>query len=120
MDRSTTRRHRRTAALADLDRMRAKAMRTRLDVNVQAANTFLMLQEWRRTAALVGEQSGARPAMPSSRLVEAAPRRMALSERSYSAGLGGAMAASMNFSGTCGFFRVASRHQQGSRWIRHQ
>ncbi len=50
--------HRRTSALADLDRLRADANRTTLDVGVQAANAFLMLQERRRTAVLVGEQIG--------------------------------------------------------------
>lgn len=48
--------HRRAAALADVDRLRADANRTALDVTVQAANAFLMLQERRRTAVLVGEQ----------------------------------------------------------------
>jgi outer membrane protein, heavy metal efflux system len=48
--------HRRTAALADLDRLRAEAMRTTLDVRLQAATAFFMLQERRRTAALVAEQ----------------------------------------------------------------
>ena len=48
--------HRRTSALADLERLRADARRTTLDVGVQAANAFLMLQERRRTAALVSEQ----------------------------------------------------------------
>ena len=48
--------HRRASALADLDRLRADANRTTLDVGVQAANAFLMLQERRRTAALVTEQ----------------------------------------------------------------
>ncbi len=50
--------HRRTAALADLDRLRADANRTVLDVGVQAANAFLMLQERRRTRQLVSEQIG--------------------------------------------------------------
>jgi len=50
--------HRRTAALAGLDRLRADANRTTLDVGVQAANAFLMLQERRLTAVLVGEQIG--------------------------------------------------------------
>ena len=50
--------HRRASALADLDRLRADANRTTLDVGVQAANAFLMLQERRRTAALVAEQIG--------------------------------------------------------------
>jgi outer membrane protein TolC len=48
--------HRRASALADVDRFRADARRTVLDVGVQAANAFLMLQERRRTAALVDEQ----------------------------------------------------------------
>ena len=48
--------HRRASALADLDRLRADANRTTLDVGVQAANAFLMLQERRRTTALVDEQ----------------------------------------------------------------
>ena len=50
--------HRRASALADLERLRADASRTTLDVGVQAANAFLMLQERRRTAALVNEQIG--------------------------------------------------------------
>jgi outer membrane protein TolC len=53
---SGLRRHRRASALADVDRFRADARRTVLDVGVQAANAFLMLQERRRTAALVDEQ----------------------------------------------------------------
>ena len=53
---SGIRRHRRASALADLDRLRADADRAVLDVGVQAANAFLMLQERRRTAALVTEQ----------------------------------------------------------------
>lgn len=48
--------HRRASALADLERLRADVNRTSLDVGVQAANAFLMLQERRRTAALVSEQ----------------------------------------------------------------
>src|SRR5688572_32840690 len=55
---SGIRRSRRTAALADVDRLRAEANRTTLDVGVQAANAFLMLQERRRTSALVTEQIG--------------------------------------------------------------
>jgi outer membrane protein, heavy metal efflux system len=55
---SGIRRHRRAAALADVERLRAEAGRTILDVGVQAANAFLMLQERRRTAALVAEQIG--------------------------------------------------------------
>ena len=53
---SGVRRHRRTAALADVDRLRAEADRTTLDVGVQAANAFLMVQERRRTVILVAEQ----------------------------------------------------------------
>ena len=53
---SGVRGHRRASALADVDRLRADARRTSLDVSVQAANAFLMLQERRRTAALVAEQ----------------------------------------------------------------
>jgi len=48
--------HRKASALADLDRLRADASRTTLDVGVQAANAFVMLQERRRTAALVTDQ----------------------------------------------------------------
>lgn len=48
--------HRRASALADVDRLRADARRTVLDVGVQAANAFLMLQERRRTTGLVDEQ----------------------------------------------------------------
>ena len=48
--------HRKTSALADLDRLRAEVSRTTLDVGIQAANAFLMLQERRRTEALVSEQ----------------------------------------------------------------
>jgi outer membrane protein, heavy metal efflux system len=53
---SGIRRHRRDSALADLDRLRAEANRTTLDVGIDAANAYLMLQERRRTAALVDEQ----------------------------------------------------------------
>ena len=53
---SGIRSHRRSSALADLDRLRADANRTSLDVGIQAASAFLMLQERRRTAALVSEQ----------------------------------------------------------------
>jgi outer membrane efflux protein len=53
---SGIRRHRRTSALTDLDRARADANRVTLDVGIQAANAYLMLQERRRTAALVNEQ----------------------------------------------------------------
>ena len=53
---SGIRRHRRASALADVDRLRAEAGRTVLDVQLQAANAFLMLEERRRRSALVGEQ----------------------------------------------------------------
>jgi cobalt-zinc-cadmium efflux system outer membrane protein len=53
---SGIRRHRRASALADVDRLRAEANRTTLDVGIQAASAFLMLQERRRTEALVAEQ----------------------------------------------------------------
>ena len=53
---SGIRRHRRASALADVDRLRAEANRTTLDVGIQAANAFLMLQERRRTEPLVSEQ----------------------------------------------------------------
>ena len=55
---SGIRRHRRASALADVDRLRADVNRTTLDVGVQAADAFLMLQEQRRIAALVHEQIG--------------------------------------------------------------
>ena len=48
--------HRRTSALADIDRWRAEANRTTLDVGLEAASAYLMLQERRRTTALVNEQ----------------------------------------------------------------
>ena len=48
--------HRRASALADIDRLRADANRAALDVGLDAANAYLMLQERRRTAALVDEQ----------------------------------------------------------------
>ena len=53
---SRIRQDRRTAALADVDRLRAETDRTTLDVGIQAANAFLMLQERRRTVELVAEQ----------------------------------------------------------------
>lgn len=55
---SGIRRSRRAAALAAIDRLRAEANRTALDVGMQAANAFLMLQERRRTQSLVAEQVG--------------------------------------------------------------
>jgi outer membrane protein, heavy metal efflux system len=48
--------HRRASALAEVDRLRAEADRVTLNVGIQAANAFLMLQERRRTVALVTEQ----------------------------------------------------------------
>jgi outer membrane protein TolC len=48
--------HRRASALADVDRLRSETRRTTLDVSVEAANAYVMLQERRRTAALVNEQ----------------------------------------------------------------
>jgi outer membrane protein TolC len=48
--------HRRASALADVDRLRAITHRITLDVGVEAANAYVMLQERRRTTALVSEQ----------------------------------------------------------------
>jgi outer membrane protein TolC len=48
--------HRRASALADVDRLRAEGSRAVLDVALQSANAFLMLQERRRTEALVAGQ----------------------------------------------------------------
>jgi cobalt-zinc-cadmium efflux system outer membrane protein len=53
---SRIRQHRRASAVADLERLRAETSRTGLDVGLQAATAFLMLQERRRTQALVAEQ----------------------------------------------------------------
>jgi outer membrane protein TolC len=53
---SGIRRHRRASALADIDRLRAEVSRTTLDVGIEAASAYLMLQERRRTAALLNEQ----------------------------------------------------------------
>ncbi|MEQ1761199.1 MAG: TolC family protein [Vicinamibacterales bacterium] len=53
---SGIRQHRRASALADVDRLRAETTRTTLDVGIQAANAFLMVQERRRTEGLVSEQ----------------------------------------------------------------
>ena len=44
------------SAVADLDRVRAETSRTSLDVGLQAATSFLMLLERRRTQALLAEQ----------------------------------------------------------------
>jgi cobalt-zinc-cadmium efflux system outer membrane protein len=54
---SGIRKSRRASAIADVERLRAEANRTVLDVGVQAASAFLMLQERRRTTALVQEQT---------------------------------------------------------------
>jgi outer membrane protein, heavy metal efflux system len=48
--------HRRVSALADIDRLRAETGRAGLDVGLQAATAFLMLQERQRTQALLSEQ----------------------------------------------------------------
>ncbi len=48
--------HRSASALAEVDRFRAEARRTTLDVGVEAANAYLMLQERRRMSTLVNEQ----------------------------------------------------------------
>ena len=48
--------HRRASALADVDRLRAEVNSTTLDVGIAAANAYLMVQERRRTAALLNEQ----------------------------------------------------------------
>lgn len=48
--------HRRASALADLTRITADGDRTTLDVKLQAATAFLMLQERRRSAMLLLEQ----------------------------------------------------------------
>ena len=48
--------HRKASAQADLDRLRAEEGRTTLDVGLQAATAFLMLQERRRIAVLVTQQ----------------------------------------------------------------
>lgn len=53
---SGLRRHRRAAALADLDRLRADVGRTRLDVQLEAALNFVMLRERRGTEVLLGTQ----------------------------------------------------------------
>ena len=53
---SGVRKHRRVSALADVDRLRADARRTALDVGIEAARAYLMLQERRRMAALLTEQ----------------------------------------------------------------
>ena len=53
---SSIRQHRRSGALADLERLRAEENRTGLDVVLQAATSFLMLQERRQTQALLAEQ----------------------------------------------------------------
>jgi outer membrane protein TolC len=47
---------RRTVALAELDRLRADAARVGLDVALEAARAYLLLQERRRTLELLNEQ----------------------------------------------------------------
>lgn len=49
--------HRRASAIADLARVTTDADRTTLDIGLQAANAFFMLQERRRTATLLVAQS---------------------------------------------------------------
>jgi outer membrane protein, heavy metal efflux system len=53
---SSIREHRRESALADLDRLRAETTRTTLDVGLEAATAFLMLQERQRMTDLLREQ----------------------------------------------------------------
>ena len=53
---SGVRGHRRASALADIERLRAETGRAGLDVGLQAATAFLMLQERQRTQALLSEQ----------------------------------------------------------------
>ena len=48
--------HRRTSTLADIERLRAETGRAGLDVGLQAATAFLMLQERQRTQVLLSEQ----------------------------------------------------------------
>ncbi len=48
--------HRRASAMADIVRLRADTGRAGLDVGLQAATAFLMLQERQRTQTLVSEQ----------------------------------------------------------------
>lgn len=48
--------HRRESALAEVDRLRAEAGRISLDVGIEAANAYFMLQERRRTSARLDEQ----------------------------------------------------------------
>lgn len=50
--------HRRAAATADLERLKAEAARTALDVGIEAAAAFVMLHERRRTATVLHEQIG--------------------------------------------------------------
>lgn len=53
---SGVRGHRRASALADIEQLRAETGRAGLDVGLQAATAFLMLQERQRTQALLSEQ----------------------------------------------------------------
>jgi outer membrane protein TolC len=48
--------HRRASAIAEVDRLHAEASRMTLDVALEAATAYLLLQERRRTAALVDGQ----------------------------------------------------------------
>jgi outer membrane protein, heavy metal efflux system len=54
---SGIRKSRRASAIAVVERLRAETNRTVLDVGAQAVSAFLMLQERRRTAALLQEQT---------------------------------------------------------------
>jgi len=65
---SGIREHRRGAALADLDRLRAEASRATLDVGIQAAQAFLMVQERRRTQIQRNQERLARSEERSRRL----------------------------------------------------
>lgn len=53
---SRVRGHRRLAAVADVERLRADAARIGLDVAFEAASAFVMLEERRRMQVLAGEQ----------------------------------------------------------------
>jgi outer membrane protein, heavy metal efflux system len=63
--------HRRASALADLDRLRANADRTRLDVRIEAANAFLMLQERRRDVVSAANARYASGTAPQSDVLRA-------------------------------------------------
>jgi outer membrane protein TolC len=53
---SKIRGHRRAAAVAEIDRLRAEVSRTALDIGVEAGSAYLMLLERRETTALLTEQ----------------------------------------------------------------